>query len=61
MGRAESLEEQAIGPIANPIEMANTHDAAVADLKTVPEYVMQFEAVFGDGEGDRLRRYPKRC
>src|SRR4029077_18583931 len=24
-GRAGSLEEQAIGPIANPIEMANTH------------------------------------
>ncbi|QDT01433.1 cytochrome-c peroxidase [Adhaeretor mobilis] len=51
-GRAATLEEQAIGPIANPIEMGNTHEATVADLKTVPEYVAQFEAVFGDGEGD---------
>ena len=27
-GRAASLEEQAVGPIANPIEMGNTHEAA---------------------------------
>ena len=51
-GRAASLEEQAKGPIANPIEMGNTHEAVIADLKTVPQYVMQFEAVFGDGNGD---------
>ena len=29
-GRAGSLEEQALGPIANPIEMGNTHEAMVA-------------------------------
>ena len=46
-GRAESLEEQAIGPIANPIEMGNTHKAAVATLKKIPGYVAQFDAVFG--------------
>ncbi len=46
-GRAGSLEEQAVGPIANPIEMANTHEAAVATLKSIPGYVAQFEAVFG--------------
>ena len=46
-GRAASLEEQAVGPIANPIEMGNTHDAAVATLKKIPGYVMQFDAVFG--------------
>ena len=46
-GRAGSLEEQAIGPIANPIEMGNTHDACVAGLKQIPGYVLQFEKVFG--------------
>ena len=32
-GRAGSLEEQAVGPIANPIEMGNTHEACVECLK----------------------------
>jgi cytochrome c peroxidase len=45
-GRADSLETQAIGPIANPIEMGNTHAACVATLKKIPGYVAQFEAVF---------------
>lgn len=48
-GRAASLEEQAVGPIANPIEMGNTHDKCVADLAANPIYVIQFEKVFGDG------------
>lgn len=47
-GRAESLEAQAIGPIANPIEMGNTHEACVAKLKTIPGYKLQFEKVFPD-------------
>ena len=46
-GRAASLEEQAKGPIANPIEMANTHEKAIATLKSIPGYVRQFDAVFG--------------
>ncbi len=46
-GRAESLEAQAVGPIANPIEMGNTHDACVASLKEIPGYKIQFAAVFG--------------
>ena len=45
-GRAGSLEAQAVGPIANPIEMGNTHDGAVATLKTIPAYAAQFKAVF---------------
>lgn len=48
-GRAESLEAQAVGPIANPIEMGNTHEAFVASLLEIPGYVMQFEAIFEDG------------
>lgn len=46
-GRAASLEEQAVGPIANPIEMGNTHDACVKSLKQVAGYRLQFERVFG--------------
>ena len=46
-GRAESLEAQAVGPIANHIEMANTHEACVETLKGIEGYKVQFEAVFG--------------
>src|ERR1043166_2859257 len=37
-GRANSLEEQAKGPMANPIEMGNTHAAIVDRLKGIPGY-----------------------
>ncbi len=46
-GRAASLEEQAKGPIQNPIEMGNTHEAAVATVKGIEGYRLQFEKVFG--------------
>lgn len=48
-GRAASLEEQAVGPIANPIEMANTHENAVKTIKQIPGYRMQFKKIFKDG------------
>lgn len=46
-GRADSLEDQAIGPIANPIEMGNTHEACVKTLSEIAGYKLQFNAVFG--------------
>lgn len=46
-GRAKSLEEQAIGPIANPIEMGNTHEACIETLKQIPGYVIQMNNIFG--------------
>ena len=46
-GRAGSLEEQAIGPIQNPIEMGETHEHVVAKLKKIKGYQDQFKAVFG--------------
>ena len=49
-GRAASLEEQAIGPMANAIEMSNTHENVVARLNTIPGYREQFEHVFGAPE-----------
>lgn len=48
-GRAASLEEQAKGPIANPIEMSNTHEACIECLRGMPGYVAQFKLVFEDG------------
>ncbi|MSR57018.1 MAG: c-type cytochrome [Planctomycetaceae bacterium] len=46
-GRAASLEDQAVGPIANPIEMGHTHDAVVTILQGVEGYRLQFERIFG--------------
>lgn len=46
-GRAASLEDQALGPIANPIEMGFTVEEAVVRLNEIPGYRAQFEAVFG--------------
>lgn len=49
-GRAGSLEEQALGPIANPIEMGNTHDGMLATLRKVPGYAPYFKEAFGTPE-----------
>ncbi|XZE34833.1 cytochrome-c peroxidase [Pirellulaceae bacterium SH501] len=46
-GRANSLEAQAVGPIANPIEMGHTHDACVGSLGKIEGYKIQFEKIFG--------------
>lgn len=47
-GRAVSLEEQAKGPLINPVEMAMPdHASVIARLKKIPGYVSQFKAVFG--------------
>lgn len=46
-GRAPSLEEQAKGPIVNPVEMATTHDAVVARLQADPRYVALFKEAWG--------------
>jgi cytochrome c peroxidase len=48
-GRAKSLEEQAKGPIENPIEMGFTHAEAVARLAGIKGYAPLFKAAFGDG------------
>lgn len=48
-GRAVSLEDQAIGPIANAIEMGNTHEVCVKTIRGIEGYVKQFERVFDEG------------
>jgi cytochrome c peroxidase len=48
-GRAATLEEQALLPIVNPIEMALPDLAALEQkLAALPEYAPLFEAAFGD-------------
>jgi cytochrome c peroxidase len=47
-GRAASLEEQAIGPLLNPIEMGVTSiEVLVEKVQTLPEYRKDFLRVFG--------------
>ena len=46
-GRAKNLQDQAGGPIANPGEMASTHEVAIYVLKTIPEYIRYFNVVYG--------------
>jgi cytochrome c peroxidase len=51
-GRAESLEEQALGPIASPDEMNLPLEALVPKLRAIPEYAALFEAAYpGEGVG----------
>jgi len=55
-GRAPTLEEQAKGPIANPIEMTVdkatdlAHGNVVKRLKAVPGYAARFKKVFGTAD-----------
>ena len=45
-GRAKDLEEQAAGPIENPVEMASTHAHVVEMLSAIPGYVEMFAKAF---------------
>ncbi|MFY9269831.1 MAG: cytochrome-c peroxidase [Candidatus Manganitrophaceae bacterium] len=46
-GRAPSLEEQAKGPILNPVEMAMPdQEMVLSRLRTIPEYVALFKKAF---------------
>jgi cytochrome c peroxidase len=45
-GRAKDLEEQAGGPMVNPVEMASPKDHVAEQLAAIPGYVAAFEAAF---------------
>ena len=46
-GRAADVEEQAGGPLLNPVEMANATEAdATAKIAGIPEYQEKFKAAF---------------
>ena len=46
-GRAQSLEEQALGPIKNPKEMGETVKGVLTKLNNNPWYVKEFAVTFG--------------
>jgi cytochrome c peroxidase len=48
-GRAASLEEQAVGPMQNPVEMAHTIEGVTRALAQDKTYVAEFERAFGPG------------
>jgi len=53
-GRASDVEEQAKGPVLNPVEMAmSSEEAVVAVLKSIPGYATLFAAAFPD-DGDSI-------
>lgn len=49
-GRAASLEKQVEGPVTNPIEMANTLEAAVQRIQEDASYREDFKAAWGTGQ-----------
>ncbi len=49
-GRAKDLREQAGGPIANPAEMASSHELAISVLASIPGYRATFKQVFKKDE-----------
>lgn len=57
-GRAESLEQQALGPIEASVEMNMAIDNLPEKLKTIEEYVPLFEAAY-PGEGVTLQTVGK--
>lgn len=54
-GRAVSLEDQALGPIANPIEMGNTHEAMIAAISVIGGYRPYFTEAFGSEDITQAR------
>ncbi|PHV15426.1 cytochrome-c peroxidase [Janthinobacterium sp. BJB303] len=55
-GRASTLEEQALGPLQHPDEMATDAAALPAKLAAQGDYTAQFDAAFGKGGGVTLAR-----
>jgi cytochrome c peroxidase len=53
-GRAQTLEDQAKGPIQSPVEMDQKPDELVAEIKRVPAYVEQFDRAFSGSAGSAV-------
>ena len=50
-GRAANVEEQAKGPVLNPVEMAMPDEKRVLDtLKSIPQYVEAFKKAFPEAD-----------
>jgi cytochrome c peroxidase len=52
-GRAATLEDQAKGPLVNPIEMGMpNHQAVIERIKKIPGYQAMFDAAFGKSKNN---------
>ena len=49
-GRAGTLEDHALGPVGNPIEMGNTVEAMIQTLGGIQAYSKYFQEAFGSPE-----------
>lgn len=63
-GRSGSLEEQALGPIQNPVEMGFTLDGVVKRLNGIYGYKLQFQNIFktdvtADGIGKAIASFER--
>lgn len=47
-GRAKNLQEQAMGPITNPIEMGHSFEELIKKLEKTP-YKQKFDSIYKDG------------
>lgn len=54
-GRSSSLEDQALFPMMSAFEMNQNLDFMEEEIRSVPEYVAEFTAVFGDPDVTRER------
>jgi len=52
-GRADSLEQQALGPLFNPVEMNNTDAVQLAQKVRQLAYFPQLEALYGPFDSDQ--------
>jgi len=48
-GRVKNLKDQALMPIMNPVEMGNTIEQVIQDLKADQVYLGMFNAIYEDG------------
>jgi len=48
-GRAKDLKDQALQPIENPVEMGNTIENALKDLRRNKTYVQAFNTIYEEG------------
>lgn len=59
-GRAASLEEQALGPLINSVEMGMTsHDLVIERIKQIPGYVQAFKKVFPKDKAPTIQNAAK--
>jgi len=59
-GRAATLEEQAVGPVTNPIEMGmKSLDHALGRIQGIPGYKQYFDGAFGAGDNVTMENAAK--